>query len=138
MYESDRRVADLVPTNLPLLDKMKVLVEKAHDPKRAVGEQLSGKDNEEFGEIRSRLMAMQWRRLIESRYSKHLQLIEKMTESVDAKYRWAATRTKRADYMANITPAILQEISPINTFNPPKEDHCTGNAPFSTVGRSRN
>ena len=50
----------------------------------------------------------------------------------------AATRTKRADYMANITPAILQEISPINTFNPPKEDHCTGNAPFSTVGRSRN
>ena len=28
MYESDRRVADLVPTTLPLLDKMKVLVEK--------------------------------------------------------------------------------------------------------------
>jgi regulator of RNase E activity RraB len=126
LYESDRRVADLTPTTMPLLNKMQALVEKAHDPKRAVGEQLSGKDNEQFGEIRSRLMALQWHRLIEGRYSKHLELIEKMTESVDAKYRWGRDPDeKSSDYMAAVTPAILQDVSPINTFNAPKEDHCT-------------
>ncbi|PMS33204.1 hypothetical protein [Trinickia symbiotica] len=126
MYESDRRVAELSPTTMPLLDKMKALADKAHDPKRPVGEQLSGKDNEQLGEIRSRLMALQWHRLIESRYSKHLQLIEEMTESVDAKYRWGRDPDeKSSDYMADVTPAILQDISPVNTFNPPKEDHCT-------------
>ena len=126
MYESDRRVADLVPTTMPLLNKMKALVEKAHDPKRSVGEQLSRKDNEEFGEIRSRLMALQWHRLIESRYAKHLELIEKMTESVDATYRWGREPDEKSpDFTADVTPAILQDISPIKTFNPPKEDHCT-------------
>lgn len=126
MYEADRRSGDLASSTMPLLDKMKALIAKAPDPKRPIGEQLSGKDNEEFGEIRSRLIALQWHSLIEGRYSKHLELIEKMTESVDTAYRWGREPDEKSpDFAADVTPAILQDVSPINTFNPPKEDHCT-------------
>jgi hypothetical protein len=126
MYESDRRIADLARNTLPLLGKMQALAAKAPDPKRPVGEQLSREDNEQFGEIRSRLIALQWHRLIESRYSKHLELIEKMTESVDTTFRWSRQPDENSpDSEANVTPAVLQNISPINTFDAPKEDHCT-------------
>lgn len=125
-YEADHRIADLAATTLPLLDKMKALAAKASDPKRSVGDQLSGKDNEQFGEIRSRLITLQWHRLIESRYSKHLELIEKMAESVDTTYRWGREPDEKSpDFMADVTPSILQQVSPINTFTQPKEDHCT-------------
>lgn len=125
-YEADHRVADLAATTLPLLNKMKALAAKAPDPKRSVGEQLSREDNEQFGEIRSRLIALQWHRAIESRYSKHLELIERMTESVDTTYRWGREPDEKSpEFAADITPSILQDVSPINAFNPPKENHCT-------------
>jgi hypothetical protein len=125
-YEADHRISDLAATTMPLLDKMRALAAKAPDPKRSMGDQLSGKDNEQFGELRSRLITLQWHRLIESRYSKHLELIEKMTESVDTTYRWGREPDEKSpDFMANVTPSILQQVSPINTFTQPKEDHCT-------------
>lgn len=126
MYESDHRSAALAPSILPLLNKMKALADRASDPKRAVGDQLSGKDNEEFGEIRSRLMALRWRQLVESNYSNHMDLIEKMAEAVDTSYRWGRDPDEKSpDYLVQITPGALQQISPINSFNPPTENHCT-------------
>jgi hypothetical protein len=125
-YEANRRAADLAPAILPLIDKMKALANKAPDPKRSVGEQLSGKDNEEFGEIRSRMMTLQWHELIESRYEKHLELIETMTESVDTIYRWGRyPDAKDPNLMADVTPSALQQLEPIKTFDAPKEEHCT-------------
>ncbi|MGN6083160.1 hypothetical protein [Trinickia sp.] len=126
MYEADQRIADLVPTTMPLLTRMQALVAKAHNPKQPVGEQLSGEDNEEFGEIRSRLMTLQWHQLIESRYAKHMQLIEKMDEAVDTAYRWGREPDESSpDFMADATPAVLQQVNPINSFAPPAGDHCT-------------
>jgi hypothetical protein len=125
-YESLQRINALYPSIRLLLTEMQALAAKAHDPKRPVGEQLSGQDNEHFGELRSRLMALQWRNLIESRHSKHMELIEKMGESVDLDYRWGrAPDEKSPYYMVDVTPDMLQRISPINTFNTPKENHCT-------------
>jgi hypothetical protein len=49
-----------------------------------------------------------------------------MTESVDTTFRWSRQPDENSpDSEANVTPAVLQNISPINTFDAPKEDHCT-------------
>jgi hypothetical protein len=49
-----------------------------------------------------------------------------MTESVDTTYRWGREPDEKSpDFTADVTPAILQDVNPINTFTQPKEDHCT-------------
>lgn len=125
-HEADGRADALYPTIRPLLLQMKALAEKASDPKRAIGDQLSAADSEQFGEVRSRLLALQWRALVEGNYSKHMELIEMMAEAVDTDYRWGREPDEKSpDFLVDVTPGALQQISPMKNIDTPKEDHCT-------------
>ena len=67
-YESISRDGETEKSLMPMLSKMQAFAEKAHDSTRPVGDQLSAQERADFNVLRSRMIALQYRQLIESRY----------------------------------------------------------------------
>jgi hypothetical protein len=123
-FESLHRIAD-TPI-IPVLNQIKALAAKARDSSLSVGEQLSGQDNARFGELRQQMIAMQTRSLVESRYDKHLELLEKMAEAADGSYRWGSEADQKSPYAAAFGALTLLEVGdPLNSYAAPTEQHCS-------------
>lgn len=80
--------ANIARQQQPALSQLRYLSEKAKDPKRSVGEQLSRDDIAKFSEIRQRLLAMKLATLLESKRKRDLTAIRQLIKIADQNYRW--------------------------------------------------
>jgi hypothetical protein len=101
-FESLHRNADTGKVMMPTLDGMRAISAKAKDNARPITDQLSVSDLSQFNVLRSRLIALQMRQVIESRYDKHLQLLQQMALALDNGYRWSMPPDPNGPYAAAI------------------------------------
>jgi hypothetical protein len=90
-YQTIKRGAELAEQQLPILERFNTLNEKAKDPKRPVGEQLSRSDVAEWGRLQQRMQTNHLYRLLESNLGRDVRAIDRMFAVANNMY------VKRAD-----------------------------------------
>jgi len=125
-YESLQRSAKLGKATLPVLEGIEKLSSSVKDNSRPVGEQLSPSDLGQFGSLRQRLLTLQVKQLIESRYDKHLELLQQMVQAEDMRHRWGKEPEVNGPYgPALAVLPLLAQSDPINGTEPPRAQTCT-------------
>ena len=74
-FAAINRAAELATQIKPLLGELEQINEKAKDPSRPIGPQLSTHDLARFSELRQRLMAIQLQQLLESGYGRDYKVV---------------------------------------------------------------
>ncbi|MFL9900041.1 hypothetical protein PQR71_18120 [Paraburkholderia fungorum] len=88
VYEEITRTGNMAKTMIAMLSTMQAISAKAPDSKRPIKDTLSADDLSEFSATRVRVIALQTRQIIESRYERHLELLQQVAQAVDTSYRW--------------------------------------------------
>lgn len=125
-YESLQRAAATARMLTPILDQFSKLSSKAKDNSRPIGEQLSLDDLDKFGALKQRLLTLQTKQVIESRYDKRLELLQQMALIEDNRYRWGTSPSEKDPYAAaSAIVDVLKVADPINNPTTPTERYCT-------------
>ena len=88
-YQLIERQANIARQKQPALKQIGYLSDKAKDPNRPVGDQLSRDDIAKFSETRQRLLAMSLSTLLESKRERDLTAIRQLVKIADQNYRWS-------------------------------------------------
>jgi hypothetical protein len=86
--QSLNRTEPIHKNQIKTLEELKQLNSKATDDNKPIGEQLSIEDSEKFSSAAQRSKTMNMALLVESRFQRDLNVIQKLTVIADNYYRW--------------------------------------------------
>jgi hypothetical protein len=125
-FQSFERRAAIAEQTLPLLKTVEALNNKAKDPKKPIGEQLSIPDLEKFSRASQQMQTMQLTSLMESRRLRDLKAIERMAILADQEYRWTQTPKDGTDDAAyHSAYQVIKLVSKNLELSEPKTKQCT-------------
>jgi hypothetical protein len=90
-----KRAGELATQQKPILDELKQVNNKAKDPTRPVGEQLSPQDVERFSQLNQRMKAIDLLQLLESGYVRDYEVIGNIFKLIQALYTGAKEPQER-------------------------------------------
>jgi len=98
-FAAINRAAELATQLKPILTEFTQINNKAKDPTRPVGPQLSTHDLARFGELRQRMMAIQLQQLLESNYARDYEVAGNLFDLMQKLYTGAdEPKQEDADY----------------------------------------
>jgi hypothetical protein len=120
LMRDTQRQGDLAAQQLPLLNTLEALANKAPIPDKPVSEQLSIRDNVKFAETRQRLLSIGALQLIESDRLRDVEAVVHMVRIADENYRWDRRPSEGSDAVYQMGLDVLRAVLP----------HVSANAKF--------